>query len=90
MIPQSDMGGLPYGSVLSAGTAAYCMDSFCVPKAVKDPWGLCTALQEDSSLLHGMKRKLMSVVRPVLATFLHCSWAGARSAGHCHCRTRRA
>ena len=63
MIPHEDMGGLPFGAILSEGTSAQCVDSFCVPKAVKDPWGLCTAIQQDASLLHGMKRRLMSAVR---------------------------
>ena len=91
MIPQKDMGGLPFGSVLGAGTPAYCVDSFCVPKAVRDPWGLCTAVQQDSTLLHGMKRRLMSAVRPfVNACSQPCSVAehhmlNASAACYCCC-----
>ena len=76
MIPHEDMGGLPTGAILHEGSSAQCIDNFCVPKAVKDPWGLCTAIQQDSNLLHGMKRKLMSAVRPLSS----CSEGRAMSA----------
>ena len=85
MIPENDMGGLPFGAVLGAGSPAYCTDSFCVPKPVRDPYGLCMAVQQDASLLHGMKRKLMSVVRPrASAPSSHASGEAMRAHARLH------